>query len=76
MSKRCSGLVAACVLAAVWIASVHTAGVAYVSYQSPEGALGLRPALASDAETIVLLTNYSINTEFDEYLDKPLRINR
>jgi hypothetical protein len=63
-------------LAAFWIASVHTAGVAYVSYQSPEGALGLRPALASDAETIVLLTNYSISAEFDDHLGKPLHLNR
>jgi hypothetical protein len=68
--------VAACVLAVVFVACVHAAGVGYVSYASPEDALALQSALEGDAETIVLLSNYSINTEFDEFLDNPLRINR
>ncbi|WIA36739.1 hypothetical protein OEZ86_008009 [Tetradesmus obliquus] len=80
MTKRCSGRVAAYVLAAawmsIWIASVQSAGVAYVTYASPDAGLALQSALQSDAETIVLLSNYSIGQEFDEFVDKPLPINR
>jgi hypothetical protein len=38
--------------------------------------MSLQPALESDAETIVLLGNYSIEDDFDEFLNQPLRINR
>jgi hypothetical protein len=68
--------VAAFVLTAAWIACAHASGVARVSNTPSHGALSLQPALESDAEPIVLDGNYYIEDEFDEFLNKPLRINR
>lgn len=72
--QRGFGRVAACVLIILWITRAFASGVAYVSYAN--ATLALQPALESDAETVVLLDNYSINEEFDEFIDSPLRINR
>jgi hypothetical protein len=71
-------LTAAFLFVTVSISCAHASGVAYVSQASPKAAHApaLQPALEGDAETIVLLGNYSIENEFDEFLTQPLRLNR
>lgn len=57
--------------------STASAGTAYVAQPQQPNSTTLVQALSdSSVSQILLLTNYSVNDELDQFKDRPLQINR